>query len=373
MLIDTGAPYSTVQDIPSWLLSGDSLDLTGLTGHPTPLQLTKPLTLNVAHQSVITRLLLSPNTPVNLLGRDVLQATGAQIRCGPEHMDIVWPDGTAVRCSGSQGMRVMLSTPSDLETNMDIYWGLLLPNTTPQMDGLYAQVLLWKPWFQMLHPYSPPVDPFHVTLFYDRDHDEQYQIDFNNSVNGKHFTIQTTHFYVHKTGVVAPVILPDQLKPFYKRDQLSHPHVSLLLGPGHEPRELGPLTHRLEHTDDWELTLVPDLLYSQSTQAYKVNIRTATDTILGEHELISRTHGRELTDHECAADMLKTLPDTLWSQGPTDIGSCLSVAPVMLDVKPNVRIHIPQRPFRTQAQADGVETALTDLWNAGVLELSDSD
>uniref|UniRef100_A0A8C6S8M2 RNase H type-1 domain-containing protein n=1 Tax=Neogobius melanostomus TaxID=47308 RepID=A0A8C6S8M2_9GOBI len=46
--------------------------------------------------------------------------------------------------------------------------------------------------------------------------------------------------------------------------------------------------------------------------------------------------------------------------------------PVILEVVPGSRVYVPQRSFRTDKQREGIETALTDLWEAGVLELSDS-
>lgn len=89
-------------------------------------------------------------------------------------------------------------------------------------------------------------------------------------------------------------------------------------------------------------------------------------------QLLTRHHGRELTDHEAAASMLSEFPQQLWSQGPGDIGHCLTTEPVVLEVEPGTHVYVPQRPFRTEAQALGVDTALEHLWNAGVLELSDS-
>lgn len=66
----------------------------------------------------------------------------------------------------------------------DIYWGLLEPETmeTPGIGALYQS---WRPWVQSLNPYTPPPDPLHVTLYYDRNGDELYQQAFYNEIEGK--------------------------------------------------------------------------------------------------------------------------------------------------------------------------------------------
>ncbi|XP_034562572.1 uncharacterized protein LOC117829124 [Notolabrus celidotus] len=56
----------------------------------------------------------------------------------------------------------------------DIYWGLVQPETT-KGGGVSSLYTAWKPWLHMLHPYAPPPDPLHVTLFYDRDEDLVYR------------------------------------------------------------------------------------------------------------------------------------------------------------------------------------------------------
>uniref|UniRef100_A0A8C6SCH9 ribonuclease H n=1 Tax=Neogobius melanostomus TaxID=47308 RepID=A0A8C6SCH9_9GOBI len=114
------------------------------------------------------------------------------------------------------------------------------------------------------------------------------------------------------------------------------------------------------------------VMYSSSTQAYKVDIGIAKDETVAEEEILSRSHGRELTDHEGAADMLQRFSEDLWARGPSDIGRCTKMDPVILEVVPGSRVYVPQRSFRTDKQREGIETALTDLWEAGVLELSDS-
>lgn len=54
--------------------------------------------------------------------------------------------------------------------------------------------------------YSPPRDPYHVTLFYDREDDDVYREKFESELEG-----QTSHnIYVGPEGVAAAVKLTDE-------------------------------------------------------------------------------------------------------------------------------------------------------------------
>ena len=291
--------------------------------------------------------------------------------CSPDGLQVIWPNGQSVTCSGTPGHRVFLCKPEEPD-HAKIYWGLLQPQTVRD-EGLYYHMLQWKSWFSTCHPYAPPSDPLHVTMYYDRQgKDELYEDAFNSFLKGREFSVTSPCMYVHKTGVVASIVLPNFLMPYYKRDDQTDPHCSLFLGPGHEAREMGPLTYKLNRVVDWKPTPIPDLFHSVSQQAYKVQFNQVTDRILMEDELLQRSHGRELTDHECAEEMLSKFPNELWAKDGSDIGKCLSVDPVVLTVQPGSRVYVPQRPYRTKQQFDGVDSALRDLWKAGVLEFSDS-
>ncbi|XP_075694449.1 uncharacterized protein LOC142661087 [Rhinoderma darwinii] len=81
-LVDTGAARTVLQTkyVPAELLSPDYIDCEGVEGTSFQLQLTKPMRLNIHDtQSIVSRVLVSPHTPYNLLGTDVLSALGAAL------------------------------------------------------------------------------------------------------------------------------------------------------------------------------------------------------------------------------------------------------------------------------------------------------
>ncbi len=55
----------------------------------------------------------------------------------------------------------------------------------------------------MLHPYAPPADPFHVTLFCDREGEEIYQQAFYDQLEGVQWDISSSCIIMGKEGVAA--------------------------------------------------------------------------------------------------------------------------------------------------------------------------
>lgn len=88
------------------------------------------------------------------------------------------------------------------------------------------------------------------------------------------------------------------------------------------------------------------------------------------HEMIERYHGRDLTDHEDTEAMIAWVSDGVWSQGPFDVGHCITVKLITLDISDEKVIYWPQ--YRWPVEADqGMEDTLCGLLDAGVLEVFD--
>ncbi|MEQ2181643.1 hypothetical protein GOODEAATRI_013752 [Goodea atripinnis] len=59
----------------------------------------------------------------------------------------------------------------------------------------------------------------------------------------------------------------------------------------------------------------------------------------------SRTHRRENTDSEIALQLLKSVPDTVWSSRPFNVGLCSEVPPILLQMKSADVINQPHYPL----------------------------
>lgn len=147
-------------------MSKGRVSVVGFSGEEQTLPLTAPLPVTVGGQCIPHRLVVAPQVPVNLLGRDLLVALGASILCGPTGLSVTLPNGQSLTCREEvMGHGQWLVSPP-LNQWADVYWGLVEPET-PADKGILTSYLAWKPWITLLEPYVPPIDPLHVTLFYD--------------------------------------------------------------------------------------------------------------------------------------------------------------------------------------------------------------
>ncbi|GCC36812.1 hypothetical protein chiPu_0015312 [Chiloscyllium punctatum] len=220
----------------------------------------------------------------------------------------------------------------------------------------------------MLHPYAPPADPLHVTLYYDRDDNEICQHAFYQHLEGTQWEISSSCVLLGKEVVAAVVELTAGQLEWYEMSEEAIPHVTLAMHAEYQAKDLGPMSKRLMVVTDWMWTQLPGLQYSPSEEAYRIMCRT-TDKVLLEDRQIERFHGREKTAHPQAAAMLDTLPDTLWSASTTDVGYCKYVTPTTFDLTDHTPIWQRQYSHKPEAEA-GIADTVEGLLAAGVLEPS---
>ena len=171
-------------------------------------------------------------------------------------------------------------------------------------------------------------------------------------------------------GVAAAVKLtPEQLQWYEMTDEAA-PHITLAVHTTHQAKDLGPVTKRLRAATDWTPTQIPHMFYSVKEKSYKL-LHASSDTALLEHRQIERFHGREKTDHPDVAVMLDSLPSSLWSTGPTDVGYCSKVTPVSFSLSDSTPIWQTQYPHKPEAEK-GIQDTIRGLLQAGVLEKSQS-
>lgn len=201
----------------------------------------------------------------------------------------------------------MTPDPNTVPVYANIYWAHLNGD-----KGIKAMFQSWKPLICSFTPYGPPVDPLHCTLLYDRNDDIIYQEHFEKELANQNWILNSTQIYIGDQGVSAFCALTTEQLTWYEMCDTSIPHISLALAPGHEAKELGPMTKRLHETTDWELSEIPNLLYSPSQKAYRIDCNVYDDSIL-ENLLIPRYHGCEATDHDLAETYLKQVSDRYYS------------------------------------------------------------
>ncbi len=159
MMVDKGAVYTCVNSnyalhLP---LSGKFAKTIGFSGQMQLIPMKAPVCLQTKNKSVTMPILVSNQTPVNLLGRDALCKLGLQIWCSPEG---VYKDTIGIE---TQMMVV--------EPKAKIYWiGKIEPDVrqtiTKQEKFIEAQI----PEVEL------PRSEFHCTMIYDPERDEKWKI-----------------------------------------------------------------------------------------------------------------------------------------------------------------------------------------------------
>nr|XP_024655942.1 uncharacterized protein LOC106675601 [Maylandia zebra] len=360
-LVDTGATYSTLKDTPdSATLSCHTVNVVGFSGIPMTLPLTDPALTQLGKQTLKHQYVVSSQVPANLMGRDLLVKLGATIMCSPDGLIVTLPGGKEFPCLGSPSKTQYLVQNSEQPT-AEIYWGRLVE------EGILRHYQLWKPWIMSLAVYFPPRDPFHVTLFYDREDNDIYREQFQSDLEGQTWNVRTHNIYVGPEGVAAAVKFTDEQLPWYNVGEDSAPHITLAVHEGHGPRDLGPMVKRALDNACWQSTQIPNVWYAPKCKIYRITC-LSNDAVILEHKEISRIHGRERMDHPDAVAELSKLPDTLWSAGPTDVGLA-NCSPVLFQLKSDTPINRPQYKHKTEAE-EGIAETIEGLWKAGVLEPS---
>ncbi|KAI7811686.1 polyprotein [Triplophysa rosa] len=364
-LVETGATYSTVTKgtIDNSDLTNRTVGVIGFSGGVEKWPMTKLLRVKVANQTLSHSFLYSCNAPIPLLGRDLLIKLGASILCSAEGVIVKFPDGSETNCSLSghtTDSQWMLTSCGELE-DADIYWVELDLSVAP--NSVVSRYNEHRQWITNIDIFLPPIDPLHCTLFYDRNDTTQYQ-DLFQEIEDSKWVLRGSGLMVGKEGVVAPVLLTEEQMKWYEMSDTTAPHISLALHPNHEARELGNMTKRLLAANDWKPTEMWGILYSDTQKAYWVQDQTE-DTGVLTHKQISRCHGREQTDADGAENMINTLPDNLWSQGPTDVGFC-NIKPVSFELTTTTPIWVPQYRNKPEAE-EGVATTVSGLIDKGVI------
>lgn len=285
---------------------------------------------------------------------------------------VTFPDGTQQRCATPHSYGHQLLQAEVQQTlNAEVWWGRV---EDYDRTVLHETVRRWGPWFKVLHPTEPPADPPHCTMNYSLSPDENYDtlwsgLEFESEVHG-HPAVKVREIYVGKQGVAAAVELTSELQVLYALQETSAPHITLLIQSGGEAKNMGPMVKAGVDATDWVPTQNVNLHYSQANDMYRI-AHTSEVKLIPEKHLLSRTHGRENTDHENTQLMLVDFPDTFWTKGGADVG-LIPMAPVVIELKTGtVPIYRPQYPLREE-QIAGIEKTIEVLLQAGVLERTGS-
>lgn len=250
-MVDTGATYSCIGSKGiKILLSGSSVKTVGFSGTVQITPLTQPVNITIAGKTIRSSLLYAKNTPVNLLGRDILCPLKAVIECTHNGLRVDFPDDVT--------HRIMMMNPEKRQLKLDqavIYWVRVTDESKLKKE--------WSSWnTQITECYSTwyiPEMPTHCTLYYDQaGEDLDYAECWEELINSKTFHINCLCVYVGPEGAAAAVSLPPALQEWFQV-QGSCPHVTLVVAGGHSAWELGPMVKAASKISEWHPTDIDDM------------------------------------------------------------------------------------------------------------------
>lgn len=221
-LVDCGASMSAInpRDLPGAKLSTEIVNTVGVAGIPIKNPLSVPLTVELGPLSGEHAFLMAADTPLNLLGRDLLCQFGCTIKCTPDGVYLDVPDVNAntvfsmlQRVSRPTSYAWQLSSPQLCLEIQAIYDQLTKQNACPFLSWLKSEISNSLLWFPSL--YCPAHDVSAHNPEYIREAEQ---------LEGTTSLLHTSSIYFGHAGIVLEVQLsPTQKSIFQNDDCASHP------------------------------------------------------------------------------------------------------------------------------------------------------
>ncbi len=167
-MVDTGAVYTCVNSkYASHLpLSVKFAKTIGFSGQMQLIPMTAPVCLQTKNKSVTMPILVSNQTPVNLLGGDALCKMGLQIWCPP--------DGVYIDTLGIETQMMVL------EPKANVYW-------IGQIESDVRKTI--NKWGKFIEGQIPKAQltrlEFHCTMIYDLKGDEKMENNWQKETEGQ--------------------------------------------------------------------------------------------------------------------------------------------------------------------------------------------
>lgn len=152
---------------------------------------------------------------------------------------------------------------------------------------------------------------------------EWYEDLFDNYLGEKSWEIHSKGIYVGPWRVPTLVELTPEQMVWYKMQDESIPHVSLGLHVEHQAKDLGPMVRMAGKSIDWVFTQILGVTCCSRCKTYWTDLE-ALDMVL----LVNPNPNPESAEFmeekkkgsSKALRALAALPNSLWCQGPTDVG-----------------------------------------------------
>ena len=167
-------------------------------------------------------------------------------------------------------------------------------------------------------------------------------------------------------GVAVYAELDPDVTQWYKV-QDAVPHVSLMVSKDCQPKDLGPMMKASKEVN-WIKTDNKYIHRSADGAYYRIAMKSVDRTV-AEKVLVDRFQPAShyvLTEEQ--EEILKQVPDELWTKHHTDVGLVKSAGEVLIKLKPHVRLPYQRQYPLSTAAYEGIKPTIEGLVEAGVLD-----
>ncbi|XP_056592765.1 uncharacterized protein LOC130411831 [Triplophysa dalaica] len=333
-------------------MSGKFTKTVGFSGQTQLIPITAPVRLRTKDKEVTLPILVSEQTPVNLLGRDALCKLKLQISCSPEGIYI-----------SSKGVRQMVVTAPQANA----YW------IGDLEEEVGKTVQKWEKFVkqQLRDPKLPELE-FHCTMIYDPLRRVDIEKKWLQETKDKKVPLISQHIIVGPQGAALQVDRNDFIKEWFQIPN-SVPHITLYLEQGSENKEIGPMMKKAKGIQ-WKSTDNPLIFISADKHFMKIACATIMQGTPREVEVNNQRNmsseiilEKEMKQTELIEEMEQLVPEKLWSKHDTDVGLIKSASPIVIKTKSGAKLpHKYQYPLKPEA-IKGIRGTIEGLTTAGVL------
>lgn len=352
ILVDSGATISTVKTSEHVCApTAKYITTVGVSGIPNAEPLSHPAELNVEGANVQHSFLISENSPINLMGRDLLCKLHATIHCSPEGLFLTLPDDRAAQAF------------QFLQTTVDCLYCWTLPNF--DMSSMFTvpniqKVATASPSCASLMSAMRPLQNCHCTAAFNPL--EQYQVLAREFLNTQQRLESEPVLFVGPQGCAIPIQLSNTQNTLFEVKN-SFPHITVAVSPGKEPKHLGKMVARCQElreavsaSQNQTITHLGEELY-MLTLTENIQLPDSTFVLFQPPPAAEYGPPSELSE----------VPTSLWAKHKNHVGFVNSAPPHKVTLKPNVTMPAIRQYNLPPKAIAGIETVIQSLLDQNVL------
>uniref|UniRef100_A0A8P4KC93 Peptidase A2 domain-containing protein n=1 Tax=Dicentrarchus labrax TaxID=13489 RepID=A0A8P4KC93_DICLA len=353
-MADSGAAFTCIrpEDAIHLPMFNQLIRTIGFEGLKQLIPLTEPIELCYKNRKTTIPILVSEHTPIALLGRDALCRLNCTIKCTP--------DGCLVEVPKNMVHQLLMT--SETEASL-VFW----------IGNFSADFLepakLWEKFIVANMPDAKPPDyPFHCTLKYFKNAPQSKSEEWL-SYQPKQVQLSSC-IILGPQGVAMKINTDDYLEKEFDIEK-SVPHVTLLVSEEYEQKHIGEMMTEAEEAVFTPVKENLAIWRSKDQRYIKIMISARGQ---GQPLAVRMTHesicSAKMDSDSMKEEMLRQVPECLWSQHSTDIGLVKSAQPVKVELRPGARPPWKnQYPLKEEA-IQGIEPQIEGLLKAGVLKIT---